>query len=575
MKLSETFLKMTSSSILPSPDVISAIPNAFGAICLNTQGMELFSSIKPLSSFFSIFTSSLHRKALQESELSSILGTSFDELVRHHPSLKSEVIDEVLAMLKRVLQIGSELTSMIDVTNMLITASDNESNSRNQQDDVIMKERFDYTEDDENGVKRPVIISHIDFVSRFLEGFFQNSAHCREFLRNNGLDILLQYYSLPSLPYDFIDTPAAYSLSHLFRIISEVNVQTVLLDIMKYFQKSLSKLDILLEYKDSRSFFEKYLKLLPTGLEFISEGNCFLRNLSQIHALGSLLSDIYELPIFSHARSALSFFQLFLSNPDLDGLLEKIGHLIRVSVWESIRLLNIIPSDLEEATRFADDSKTKATDKEKKDLKLDQQVDRSSSAFLNVKMIRYLLVQIPTSLNNFFQGLTKMLITHRFSDSGQRKMALKVANIVGTILAQHLKWEKLDNVDSINDKYMYWIMILGFNQAVILEEKQQLSVQTIVLVAFDKSGGVSATLHILKAFWQEVDKLSSVTEVSKDSCSITFRMYDGIKIILQFFKVITLPKALLTSLQTAGLSSREKDKDKPDYFNPNDFYCST
>lgn len=168
MKLSETFLKMTSSSILPSPDVISAIPNAFGAICLNTQGMELFSSIKPLSSFFSIFTSSLHRKALQESELSSILGTSFDELVRHHPSLKSEVIDEVLAMLKRVLQIGSELTSMIDVTNMLITASDNESNSRNQQDDVIMKERFDYTEDDENGVKRPVIISHIDFVSRVI-----------------------------------------------------------------------------------------------------------------------------------------------------------------------------------------------------------------------------------------------------------------------------------------------------------------------------------------------------------------------------------------------------------------------
>ncbi|KAG4300575.1 hypothetical protein PCK1_003004 [Pneumocystis canis] len=572
VKLSETFLKMISSLILPSPDVISAIPNAFGAICLNTQGMELFNNIKPLPSFFSIFTSSLHRKALQESELSSILGTSFDELVRHHPSLKSEVIDEVLSMLKRVLQIGLDLVNVIDNTDILVTSvSDNELSSRNQKNDLTIKDKLDYIEDDENGVKRPVIISHIDFVSRFLEGFFQNSSHCREFLKNNGLDILLQYYTLPSLPYDFIDTPAAYSLSHLFRIISEVNVQSVLLDIMRYFQKSLNKLDVFLEHKDSESFFRKYLKLSSSGLEFISEGNEFLKNLSQIHALGSLLSDIYELPIFSHTRSALSFFQLFLSNPELDGLLEKIGHLIRVSVWESIRFLNIIPSDLEEATRFVDDSKTKTNDKEKKDLKLDQTVDKNSSVFFNVKMIRYLLVQIPTSLNNFFQGLTKMLITHRFSDSGQRKIALKVANIIGTILAQHLSWERLDNVESVNNKYMYWIMILGFNQAVILEEKQQLSVQTIVLVAFDKSGGIQTTLHILKTFWQEVDKLSSVTEVSKDSCSITFRVYDGIKIILQFFKVITLPKALLTSLQTAGLSSREKDKDKSDYFNPNDF----
>ncbi|KAG4304837.1 hypothetical protein PORY_001890 [Pneumocystis oryctolagi] len=568
VKLSETFLKMTSSLILPSPDVISAIPNAFGAICLNTQGMELFNSIKPLSSFFSIFTSSLHRKALQESELSSILGTSFDELVRHHPSLKSDVIDEVLSMLKRVLQIGTELTNIIDNANMSTTTSDSDLNSQN---DVVMKEKLDYIEDDENGVKRPVIVSHIDFVSRFLEGFFQNSSHCREFLRNNGLDILLQYYSLPCLPYDFIDTPASYSLSHLFRIISEVNVQSVLLDIVKYFQKSLNKLDIFLEHKGLESFFERYLKLLPTGLEFVFSGNCFLKDLSQVHSLGSLLSDIYELPIFSHARSALSFFQLFLSNPELDGLLEKIGHLVRVSVWESINLLNIIPSDLEEATRLSDDSKIKNNDKEKKDSKLDQSIDRSSPVFLSIKMIRYLLAQIPTSLNNFFQGLSKMLITHRFSDSGQRKMALKVANIIGVILAQHLKWEKLDNVEFVNNKYMYWVMVLGFNQAVILEEKQQISVQTIVLLAFDKFGGIHATLHILKTFWQEVDKLSSISERSKDSCSITFRVYDGIKIILQFFKVITLPKALLISLQTSGLSFREKDKDKPDYFNPSDF----
>lgn len=105
----------------------------------------------------------------------------------------------------------------------------------------------------------------------------------------------------------------------------------------------------------------------------------------------------------------------------------------------------------------------------------------------------------------------------------------------------------------------------------MLEEKQQLSVQTIVLVAFDKSGGLQITLQILKIFWQEADKLSSIAEVSDDIRSIASRVYDGIKIILHFLKAITLPKALLTSLQTVGLSSREKDREKPDYFNSNEF----
>ncbi|KAK3045098.1 E3 ubiquitin-protein ligase tom1, partial [Teratosphaeriaceae sp. CCFEE 6253] len=65
------------------------IPSAFGAICLNENGMHLFQSSKALIKYFDIFVSPAHIKALVDDDTQNKgaygIGAAFDELSRHQP----------------------------------------------------------------------------------------------------------------------------------------------------------------------------------------------------------------------------------------------------------------------------------------------------------------------------------------------------------------------------------------------------------------------------------------------------------------------------------------------------------
>jgi E3 ubiquitin-protein ligase HUWE1 len=54
-----------------------------------------------ISHYFSIFHSEKHIKVLQERDNGNMLGSSFDELVRHHPSLKKPVLENTAAIVRR------------------------------------------------------------------------------------------------------------------------------------------------------------------------------------------------------------------------------------------------------------------------------------------------------------------------------------------------------------------------------------------------------------------------------------------------------------------------------------------
>jgi E3 ubiquitin-protein ligase HUWE1 len=71
-----------------------------------------------------------------------------------------------------------------------------------------------------------------------LEGLFQNSARFKEF-RQDGLDIILKFYSLPTLPYNFSTSTsdssvsqASESLKQLMRTIAENEPKVVIKSIL-------------------------------------------------------------------------------------------------------------------------------------------------------------------------------------------------------------------------------------------------------------------------------------------------------------------------------------------------------
>ncbi|KAJ3049458.1 hypothetical protein HK097_009550, partial [Rhizophlyctis rosea] len=108
-RLPQTFLRTVKEGVPVSAEVVSALPGAFGAVCLNEAGLNMFNEVKPLQTYLDILTDEEHFRSLAENEVPSIVGNSVDELIRHHPSLKAEVLEGIIRILKRVHEIGEEI----------------------------------------------------------------------------------------------------------------------------------------------------------------------------------------------------------------------------------------------------------------------------------------------------------------------------------------------------------------------------------------------------------------------------------------------------------------------------------
>lgn len=106
--LPEAFYKAIELGLEPAIEVIQAIPNAIGALCLNEVGQGQL-TVRPsiIPSIFSIFTSERHLKVLLEKENAVLMGTAIDELIRHHPQLKSSVFEAVKATLSKIEDLGN------------------------------------------------------------------------------------------------------------------------------------------------------------------------------------------------------------------------------------------------------------------------------------------------------------------------------------------------------------------------------------------------------------------------------------------------------------------------------------
>lgn len=94
--------------ILRGSQVLQAIPNALGALCLNDAGQaQLARRPSIIPGILSVFTSERHLKVLLDKENSVLIGTAIDELIRHHPSLRAAVFDALKATIAKIEELGN------------------------------------------------------------------------------------------------------------------------------------------------------------------------------------------------------------------------------------------------------------------------------------------------------------------------------------------------------------------------------------------------------------------------------------------------------------------------------------
>ena len=355
--------KFTAQGVLPAPEAIANIAHAFSAICLTSAGSEFFQASGALEKFFEIFESPIHIKVMKDATILQMLGNSFDEFVRHHPSLKSSVMSAILVMVSRIRWMCKWKFRRNGVSTRLQPAhADRTSLNAHSIDTVVQqtatllensteREESPLTLDLPNGKKLVVTSSAPDNLAgrpssseeslnsltvsdcltpmvSFLIGLFENSSLCTAFLDAGGADLVLDLPVLQDLPHE-IHRPShhgglSHELAQVVHMMAETKPHIVLPILLERSINAVRSLEAFLAFQPETHQECFVDPVVEPGLESRIDDDemlderltIFARSLVAVHILTNILSEVFSSRMY-HSRSReqpAPFFQVNLAD---------------------------------------------------------------------------------------------------------------------------------------------------------------------------------------------------------------------------------------------------------------------
>ena len=534
MKISRDEQEQLAQGILPATDAIVTIPQAFGAICLNTSGLELFLQSGALDTFFEVFESPDHVKSLgSERDLPKLLGNAFDELTRHHPKLKPAILRAVTIMLARVACLcdkraedqgeGAKLWPVIprsvtaspeDHDSLPIHGATTQSQSAHLDEDTTMQDLLPAESKRTPRHDLPKVTDYVGLVARFLAGFCENQALCGALIQEGGLEFLMDIATLPSLPPDFNEHRESLELAKVLHTFAEYKPHLVLPSLINRTKEALETLEPLLSHSDKRPFFVDFLLPLDADIQEGSltpvDGSGVVKALVQIHTLGNILQETFSHSAYSPRTSHTLFSQFNLTDQYID-LVKDLGRLHRACIWEEVSLHALIPDSLKKTlktksfrwgdedyhdvddffsrilnhrnrNRSANHSSEDAAEPERQtehtsaDAPLaadpeDPTITSAGKKAKNAGTLMFLLSSVPSPITPFLRGLGGALIPKRRWDAYIRQNAYRVADAIAEAAMAQLSYEQLTNGASTKDRFAYLIVVLTSISQMMIEGK--------------------------------------------------------------------------------------------------------
>ncbi|KAG1839040.1 hypothetical protein DFJ58DRAFT_860626 [Suillus subalutaceus] len=603
--LPQVFYKVIEAGLEPVIELIQAIPNAIGALCLNQVGQDqLATRPSVIPGIISIFTSESHIKVLREKENAVLMGTAIDELIRHHPTLKTPIFDAVKSALSKIEDLGNTFVIPADKKEwygLMLASQTTDKDDKDDKSDVIPMDvmesdarsdaQEDTSDDDSLRSHDNNVVLYVDVLCRFLEGLFQHTQHCRDFIRNvEGLERIGRLTALPCLPYDYANSVASDSLVQVIRTMADVGPNEALHHLSKLVENSLS---------DSQSFWatpQSHSKLAPfvdLSVEQESAANQQFRSLVTLHIRITVLADVFSTAGYAHGRSAIGLLQTLMSDPPK--VVKELGALHRASVWENILFkADIVAKGMEVGPSSQGSPLGRspshgsiplpepnvgviANGVQPGSAPIPAQSSSPASPKIdtprekNAKALKHLTHGLPSALAPFFQAIVKLFYARRNPDTTQKKQILSASATIAEIMVEHLKYEvEGDRVCCLD----YHSVMLGLVTILVVDERtMNPTLHTVLLLAFQRAKGLEAIFRICKYFTELVD---GVTAVKPEDRTETMQQelahaQGGLKVALNLLHPLLSSKPLIESGQTSLVTTREKKDTESDYFEPHHF----
>lgn len=367
-----------AAGIMPTSETINIIPQAFGAICLNNAGMKMFLASKALESFFEIFESSDHVKCMDTNkELASNLGSSFDELVRHHPPLKTAILNAILDMVARVShlckteaeknKLGAVLRIYDDAGKPVVAGAEAEAKrpssakgkekATNDEGDVEMADAGPATPDTtafDSESSNSSMTPYVATLATFLSTILTNTSVRSDFCTRGGIEYVLDLADSPCLAYDFADGSASRILHGVIALLSEQKPHLTMPSLLQRAQAAADVLAPFANHKGAQPFFQPFVNKdaqQSAQRELLANGTNFVKAFVNVHSLVSTLNACLHPSSYTHRSAVNSLTQLNLGDYYAK-LVKTLGPLLGACFREEYVLDRVVPNAFESAARI-------------------------------------------------------------------------------------------------------------------------------------------------------------------------------------------------------------------------------
>ncbi|XP_055847251.1 E3 ubiquitin-protein ligase HUWE1 isoform X2 [Episyrphus balteatus] len=382
-------------------EVLGSLPNVFSALCLNARGLEEFSSYHPFDRLFQVLLSPDYLIAMRRrrssdplGDTATNLGNAMDDLIKHHPSLRTDATKSIIKLLTELVRIGSDPhficwrannnnaksdTGSTSQSNAARNANKDNGNgssgeddddeeissasqqrSSNRNENAASSSRTSFTQSttyqQHSGTtpeeREPVpLIDYILNVMKFLDAIISNGTngeHCREFVSLGGLQPLLSILSLPNLPVDSPVTTTAQAVATVCKSVLNLAHETKVIEVaIEQLSQVVEKLNPLVVHMNSpeKSILLKELTNCPRMEAGFSNADYtpLLHAMSAVHGYVVMLVHICR-------SSQNDVRMLLLRKWGIDcargkKLLQSLVQLYTSLVWESTILLGMCSED--------------------------------------------------------------------------------------------------------------------------------------------------------------------------------------------------------------------------------------
>ncbi|KAG0659235.1 hypothetical protein C6P45_001886 [Maudiozyma exigua] len=466
-----------SEFIAPSKDLLLILPDLLSALCLNVEGLQQVKDKNLVKYLFSMTTDPKFSKLLAWNEESSDFGSSIDELSRHYPDLKEQILDAFCDLIRQIplsLSFTQPFLYRSTKKQELFYYSNAEEVKENDEGE---KELAFWDIQDSSSV--------IECFSSIFYGMGLENTTLANFTQKMSIQELIPVFDLERPPFDFSASQAMLNITDALQLFDEQDKNYAFSPLLQLLEKKLKNITHFLHHDDSTSFFLSSSK--SENEEVLHSIDTMLGELSNLTSLMYIITTVYL------NFSSLSPTRLFQITDFFDeqgfSIIKHIGYLFRRCAMEDMYIRNALPDIVKDGITPDDlfnlpPIKIYANDPKQKDVK----DNKTAIKFKNTYQTRFMLSKLQTYSAMLFRCFLRLTHT-RNADLELSDKSIEI-RIFDTTVQQLINMLKIGLTE---ENISFYLVLLHFNTYVLTYSRTAMTnndiLQTLPAVLFYQKGG--------------------------------------------------------------------------------------